>query len=252
MHLTIGHLYPDHMSIYGDRGNVIALTRRAQWAGMDVELRAIGPGEEGDLAPLDLLFMGGGQDKEQALIAEDLVRHKAASLRAAAADGLPILAICGGYQLLGHYFRTGERGTLPGIGVFDAWTIAGNRRCIGDCLVESDLAGEMHTIVGFENHSGQTYLGEGARPLGRVLVGYGNNIRDRQEGAVQGNAVGAYLHGALLPKNPWLADWLIRQALLRRYGRADLPALDDTVEEEAHRAVIARVRRRGRIRSGAI
>ncbi len=252
MKVTICHLYPDLMNIYGDRGNIIALTRRAEWAGLEVEVRRVGLGERPDLRECDILFVGGGQDKEQALVADDLAEVKARSLSKAVEDGLALLAICGGYQLLGRYFKTGSGQVLPGIAVFDAWTVAGNKRCIGDVIVRSDLAGRPRTLVGFENHSGKTYLGEGAQPLGRVVFGHGNNDEDGLEGAVYRNALGTYLHGSLLPKNPWLADLLIRRAVERRYGSVSLPAPDDTVEEMAHEAVIARIRRRGKLDTGAI
>ncbi len=253
MRIKICHLYPEQMNIYGDRGNIIALTRRAQWAGLDVEVQRVGLGEPPDLRQFDILFMGGGQDKEQALIAHDLAEVKARPLREAVEDGLALLAICGGYQLLGRYFRTGSGAVLPGIEVFDAWTVAGNKRCIGDVIVRCDLDGQGHTLVGFENHSGKTYLGEKAAPLGRVLFGYGNNAEDGLEGAAYRNAFGTYLHGSLLPKNPWLADLLIRRAVERRYGpAAALPWPGSEVEEEAHQAVIARIRKRGKMDTGAI
>ena len=253
MKLTICHLYPDLMNIYGDRGNIIALTRRAAWAGLDVEVRRVDLGEQPDLRAFDILFIGGGQDKQQALVARDLAEVKGRSLRAAVDDGLVVLAICGGYQLLGRYFRTGSGTVLPGAEVFDACTVAGNRRCIGDVIVRSQLEGQPRTLVGFENHSGKTYLGARSRPLGHVIVGSGNNGDDGSEGAVDRNAFGTYLHGSLLPKNPWLTDLLIRRAVERRYGSAvSLPPVDDTVERRAHEAILTRIRARGRLDSGAI
>ncbi len=253
MRLVICHLYPDLMNIYGDRGNIIALTRRAEWRGLEVEVKAVGVRERPDFRAFDILFMGGGQDRQQALIAQDLAEVKAVPLREAVEDGLALLAICGGYQLLGRYFRTGSGEILPGIGVFDAWTVAGRKRCIGDCVARCRMEGSAYTLVGFENHSGKTYLGQGVRPLGQVLFGYGNNGEDRSEGAIYRNAIGTYLHGSLLPKNPWLTDLLIGCALERRYGPAvALPPLDNAVEEQAHQAVIARIRARGKIDSGAI
>jgi CobQ-like glutamine amidotransferase family enzyme len=249
--LTICHLYPDLMNIYGDRGNIIALSRRAEWAGLEVELKRVDLGEAPDFRAYDILFIGGGQDKEQALIARDLAEVKAAALRQAVHDGLVVLAVCGGYQLLGRYFRTGTDAVLPGIEVFDAWTVAGRTRSIGDVIARSEVGGRPRTLVGFENHSGKTYLGERAQPLARVLSGHGNNAEDGYEGAVQHNAFGTYLHGSLLPKNPWLTDLLIRRAVERRYGpRAALPPVDDAVEMLAHQAVIERIRRRGRLDTG--
>ncbi len=250
--LRIGHLYPDLMNIYGDRGNILALTRRSEWAGLEVEIVRVGLGEEPDFRELDIVFVGGGQDKEQAWIARDLAELKARSLISAVEDGLGLLAVCGGYQLLGRYFRTGSGTVLDGIGLFDAWTVAGERRCIGDAIVSCNLDGRERTLVGFENHSGKTYLGPGARPLGRVLFGYGNNAEDGLEGAAYRNAFGTYLHGSLLPKNPWLADLLIRRAVERRYGAVRLPPVDSAVEEQAHSAVIARVHKRGKMDTGAI
>ena len=251
--LTICHLYPDLMNIYGDRGNVIALSRRAAWAGLDVEVLRVDLGERPDWRTFDILFIGGGQDKQQALVARDLAEVKGPSLRAAVDDGLVVLAICGGYQLLGRYFHTGSGAMLPGVEVFDACTVAGNRRCIGDVIVCSEVGGQPHTLVGFENHSGRTYLGARTRPLGHVIVGRGNNGEDGSEGAVDRNAFGTYLHGSLLPKNPWLTDLLIRRAVERRYGpAAALPAVDDAVERQAHEALIARIRGRGLVDSGVI
>jgi lipid II isoglutaminyl synthase (glutamine-hydrolysing) len=253
MRLLICHLYPDEMNIYGDRGNIIALTRRAAWAGLEVEVKRVGLDERPDFRAFDLLFVGGGQDKEQALIAQDLASVKAGALLAAVEDGLPLLAVCGGYQLLGQYFKTGSGGILPGIGLFDAYTVAGAKRCIGDAIVRCRLDGAPRTLVGFENHSGQTFLGERAQPLGQVLFGYGNNAEDGQEGAAYRNAFGTYLHGSLLPKNAWFTDHLIRRAVERRYGSVDaLRPVDDTAENLAHQAVIERIRRRGKLDTGAI
>lgn len=253
MKVTICHLYPDLMNIYGDRGNIIALTRRAEWAGLEVAVRRVGLGERPDLRECDILFVGGGQDKEQALVAEDLAEVKARSLIDAVEDGLALLAVCGGYQLLGRYFKTGSGQVLPGIAVFDAWTVAGNKRCIGDVIVGCQLDGRPRTLVGFENHSGKTYLGHRSRPLGQVLFGHGNNSEDGSEGACYLNAFGTYLHGSLLPKNPWFTDYLLQKAIERRYGRAALlPPADDTVENLAHRAVIARIQRRGKMDTGVL
>lgn len=241
------------MNIYGDRGNIIALTRRAQWAGVEVEVRNLALGQTLDPREYDILFVGGGQDREQSLIADDLQKVKGGSIVEAVEDGAVVLAVCGGYQLLGKYFKTGEDVVLPGIGLFDAWTVAGNRRCIGDAVVECSFTGERRTLVGFENHSGKTYLGPAARPIGKVLHGFGNNAEDGFEGAVYKNAYGTYLHGSILPKNAWLTDHLIASALRRRYGQnIVLPPVDAGLEERAHRAVIARIRGRGKMNTGAI
>ena len=222
--LRIAHLYPEQMNIYGDRGNILTLSQRCTWRGIDVELVPIGVGMEVDWLQLDLVFFGGGQDSGQALIAEDFVQRHGRALRAAIDDGLVLLAICGGYQLLGHYFLTHTSEQLPGAGLLDLHTVGGDVRLIGNIVVEANLRTEVRglrterttlsprssvlgpRLVGFENHSGRTYLGARVRPLGRVLVGYGNNGEDGTEGAVFRNAFGCYMHGSLLPKNPQLAD----------------------------------------------
>ncbi len=217
------------------------MSRRAEWRGIEVGLTAVGLGEAVDFTAFDILFMGGGQDKEQRLICEDFQRVKGGALAEAVEDGVPFLAICGGYQLLGRFYETGTGERLPGIGILDVETRAGRKRMIGNVVAGSLLAGqETRTLVGFENHSGRTYLGPGVRPLAEVLVGHGNNGEDGTEGAVYRNVVGTYLHGSVLPKNPWLADWLIRRAVVRRYGEGvTLPPLDDRVETEAHAAAVA-------------
>ncbi len=250
MRLVIAHLYPEWMNLYGDHGNVIALAQRARWHGLEVEVRQLRLGDRLD-DEWDLMFVGGGQDREQLAICQDLEKEKGPVLKELVQEGRVILSVCGGYQLLGRYYRTGTGQVLPGVGLLDAWTVAGNRRCIGDTIVECSLTGEKRTLVGFENHSGKTYLGPEARPLGRVVFGNGNNAEDGTEGAVQGTAYGTYLHGSILPKNPWLTDHLIRQALHRRYGpEVELQPLDDRVEERAHQAIIDRIRGRGKLRTG--
>ena len=250
--LVICHLYADLMNLYGDRGNIIALSQRCRWRGFEVEVRTVRVGERiGD--DCDILFMGGGQDKEQVIVSRDLVTVKADDIKQLVEDGAPALAVCGGFQLFGKYFKTGSGDVLEGIDLFDAWTVAGSKRCIGDVIVESTLSGEKRTLVGFENHSGKTYLGSGVKPLGRVVIGFGNNAEVGFEGAVYKNAIGTYLHGSLLPKNPWLTDYLIMSALKRRYGEsAALDSLDDSFEYRAHQAMIERIRRRGRLDTGAI
>jgi CobQ-like glutamine amidotransferase family enzyme len=266
--LRIAHLYPEQMNIYGDRGNILALTRRCAWRGIGVELLSIGVGTAVDWEQVDLAFFGGGQDSGQALIAEDFVVRHGPALRAAIADGLVLLAICGGYQLLGHYFLTHTGEQLPCIGALDLHTVGGDVRLIGNILVEADLRIEQRPfsvargqlletmenresttdnrqptkLVGFENHSGRTYLGPGVRPLGRVLAGHGNNGEDGTEGAIYHNTFGCYMHGSLLPKNPQLADHLIGLALERRYGSmASLIPLEDDLELVAQRTMIERL-----------
>lgn len=258
--LRLAHLYPDQMNIYGDRGNILTLTQRCVWRDIALELVPVGIGADIDWMSIDLAFFGGGQDSGQALIADDFVQRHGPPLRAAIDDGLVLLAICGGYQLLGHYFltHTGER--LPGIGAIDVHTVGGGTRLIGNIVVEADLRTEgrgLRTeeqllspqssvlptrLVGFENHSGRTYLGAGVRPLGRVLAGHGNNGEDGSEGAVYRNTFGCYMHGSLLPKNPQLADHLITLALRRKYGpEAELTALDDRLELTAQRSMVERL-----------
>ena len=238
MELTIGHLYPVEMNLYGDRGNILCLIQRCRWRGIDARILSIGIGEAWP-AGLDLLFFGGGPDAQQKGVVGDLLEVKGDSLHRDLAEGLVALAICGGFQLLCRYYRPAEGPDLPGLGFFDAWTVhpgAQVPRCIGNVVVEW----EGTTLVGFENHGGRTYLGPGCRPLGRVLRGHGNNGADKGEGAVQANVHASYLHGPLLPKNPRLADHLLRLALERRYGPVELPPLDDVLESAAHRAALRR------------
>jgi CobQ-like glutamine amidotransferase family enzyme len=244
MKLTIGYLYPSVLSQYGDGGNVLCLQQRCRWRGIDVEVRALDIGV--GLAPedIDLFFMGGGADFQQRLIMHDLTDVKGEALRAAIEGGAAALLICAGYQMWGRSYRTFRGDDLPGLGVFDAetrhWaaedkvditniTNAGLGRMVGNMTV----SWEGRTLAGFENHGGRTYLGPGARPLGTVIHGAGNNGKDGTEGAVYKNAHGSYLHGPVLPKNPELTDHLIKLALRRRYGDVTLAALDDTAEKEA-------------------
>jgi CobQ-like glutamine amidotransferase family enzyme len=238
--LTLGHLYPDQLNLYGDRGNILVLRERCRWRGIGLEVRQLGVGDV--LAPdeYDLLFIGGGQDKEQAPVAQDLIEIKAIGLWAAIEDDMPVLAVCGGYQLLAHYYRPATGPDMPGLGVFDAWTIHKGLkvpRCIGNIAIEW----QGQTLVGFENHGGRTYLGT-AKPLGKVLTGHGNNSEDHHEGAVYRNTFGTYLHGSLLPKNPHFADHLILLALRRKYGPGvELAPLDDTLEWRAHDTMLWRL-----------
>ncbi len=236
--LRLCHLYPELMNIYGDRGNVIALERRCVWRGIRVESSRLSIGDPLDPEAFDLFFIGGGQDREQMLVCEDLSSEKGEALRQAVEGGAALLSICGGYQLLGKSFLTWTGEHLPGIGLFDAETVGGETRFIGNVAVRCELEGFRGVLVGFENHSGRTRLGPGGRPLGRVIHGHGNNGEDGTEGCVYRRAIGTYLHGSLLPKNPGLADWLILQALRRRYDLESLPPLNDALEEAAHRAAL--------------
>src|ERR1700716_2695865 len=239
--LRIAHLYADEMNIYGDRGNILTLTRRAEWRGIAVEIRAIGRGPAPDLSDTDLIFWGGGQDRDQELVFKDAAAHKVAAIRRAIEGGAVVLAVCGGYQLLGESYVTAEGKKLPGLGLVDLHTVPGVKRNIGNIVIQtSDLGLTPPTLVGFENHSGKTYLGPGLRPLGRVLRGAGNNGEDQTEGVAAGNVFGTYLHGSLLPKNPQLADLLLARALRRR-GLARLEPLGDSVEMAAHRSGRERV-----------
>jgi lipid II isoglutaminyl synthase (glutamine-hydrolysing) len=245
--VVVGHLYPDYLNIYADRGNIAVLERRARWRGIEFDYRTLGlddairPGEH------DLYYVGGGQDREQALIAPDLAA-KGPQLIEAVHGGAAFLAVCGGYQLLGNFYRDRSGAELPGIGLLPHHTVAGERRMIGDVLLECELdPGEPRTLAGFENHAGRTYLGEGAEALGRVVAGFGNNGEDGFEGARVESAVGTYLHGPLLPRNAWLADWLLARALAHHAG-GELPELEplpDQFEEEAQRVSAARARSRG-------
>jgi CobQ-like glutamine amidotransferase family enzyme len=246
MKVVVGHLYPDYLNIYADRGNMAVLARRAEWRGIDLELRAIGLGERLRPGEHDLLYIGGGQDREQALVASDLAA-RAGELEEAVEGGTAVLAVCGGYQLLGRFYRDRSGAELPGVGIFDHHTVAGERRMIGDVLLACELeAGDRRTLAGFENHAGRTILGPQAQPLGRVLAGFGNDGESGFEGCRRGRAIGTYLHGPLLPRNPWLADWLLAQALAHRHGEPPLlEPLPDDVEAEAHDVAAERAYARG-------
>ena len=231
MELRVLALYPEQMNIYADRGNILFLQRRCEWRGIGFAYAAAGPGEDLDPNAHDLLYLGGGQDRAPRAVAADMVASKRSALGAAVEDGAVLLAVCGGYQLLGHSYQLGKE-RLPGLGLADLETVReAGERLIGNVAIEADLGSGPQTIAGFENHGGRTYLGGGATPLGRVLKGFGNNGRDGLEGVRQGNMIGTYLHGPLLPKNAWLADRLIALALERRCGTApELEPLDDRLE----------------------
>lgn len=245
MKLVIGYLYPDLMNIYGDTGNIIALTKRAEWRGIEVEVKHI---SIGDRIPtrrvgtqIDLYFFGGGQDQTQSLVARDLKSSgKGRIIKQEIARGVPLLAICGGYQLLGEYYKPSKGPKLPGIGLFPVYTVAGDKRMIGNIVVQPQKVGPLWLdLVGFENHSGKTFLKAGAQPLGKVQKGYGNNGEDGTEGCMYRNAIGCYMHGSLLPKNPVLADWLLKKALEVKYKKTiELEPLDDFLESQAHQTVV--------------
>jgi lipid II isoglutaminyl synthase (glutamine-hydrolysing) len=244
--ITVGHLFPDYLNIYADRGNIAVLIRRAAWRGHELEVEAIGAGDSLRPGAHDLYYIGGGQDREQELIAPALAAHGEA-LREAASGGAALLAVCGGYQLLGRSYRDQSGDELPGVGLFPLQTAAGERRMIGDVLLECELEpGERRTLAGFENHAGRTFLDDGAEPLGRVLAGFGNDGESGYEGCRVGRAIGTYLHGPLLPRNPWLADWLLAQALGHRTGEApSFDPLADDLEAQAHEVSAGRARARG-------
>jgi lipid II isoglutaminyl synthase (glutamine-hydrolysing) len=228
--LRICALYPELMNIYADRGNIAVLQARCEWRGLGFELGAASLGDRLDPSAHDFVYMGGGQDRDQVAVAHDMAATKRDALHAAADDGAVVLAVCGGYQLLGQSYELGGK-ELPGVGLVNLRTVREpGPRLIGNCAIEADLGRGPRVIAGFENHGGRTYLGHGERPLGRVLSGHGNNGRDGFEGVHRRNVIGTYLHGPLLPKNVWLADRLIELAL----GMELEPLGDDALEEAAH------------------
>ncbi len=240
MDLRIAHLYPDLMSIYGDRGNVLALAQRARWRDVAVEVRPYSAGVPFDAEWPDLLFFGGGQDVGQDIVGADLAGPGGDAVRRMVAGGAAALLVCGGYQLFGHEYVPEQGAPIPGLGMLDVRTRAGKKRFVGNLVADTPDG----RLVGFENHSGRTYLGPEAKPLGTVVVGHGNNGEDRTEGAVQGRVIGTYSHGSCLPKNPWLADKLLGWALERRHGAVSLRPLDDAEERAASEqaALVARAR----------
>lgn len=235
MELNICHLYPDILNLYGDRGNIIAMTRRLRERGIGVSVEECSIGEPLDAAKYDVFFIGGGQDFEQEILLRDLAAGKSREIIAAVEDEKTFLAICGGYQMLGGYYKTWDGNQLDFIGALDLYTVGAKDRMIGNYMFETGAESGGAMVVGFENHSGKTYLGEGVRPLGTVAAGFGNNGEDKTEGARYKNVFATYSHGSLLPKNPVLCDFILHTALARKYG--DLPPLaplDDTLETRAH------------------
>ncbi|HUY61668.1 MAG TPA: glutamine amidotransferase [Candidatus Dormibacteraeota bacterium] len=245
--LRLGHLYPAQMSMYGDRGNILTLQQRAAWRGLTLTVVPLGLGADAgaDAQTCHGVFFGGGQDRDQVALAEDLRTHKGAALRALVAAGAPLLAVCGGYQLLGSHYTTADGVTVPGLDLLPLWTQAGARRLVGNVVVAPDpqLGLGAARLVGFENHSGRTHLGPGCRPLGHTVVGEGNNGEDGGEGVWAGTVVGTYLHGPVLPRNPALADWWLRAAC-RQAGLPDqLTPLDDGWELAAQAEGVERAAR---------
>jgi lipid II isoglutaminyl synthase (glutamine-hydrolysing) len=232
-------LYPEQMNIYADRGNILFLQRRCEWRGIPFEYAAAGPGDRFDPAAHDLIYIGGGQDRDQVLVAEDMLETKRAAIAAAVDDGAALLAVCGGYQLLGHRYQLGDQ-SITGLGIADLETVREpGPRLIGNVSIEVDLGHGPTVLAGFENHGGRTHLGPDAEPLGRVLHGHGNNGRDGYEGVKRRNLIGTYLHGPLLPKNDWLADRLIALAIGRRTGsEPELEPLGDELEAATHASAL--------------
>ena len=247
MKIRLGHLYPDYLNIYADRGNIAVLARRAALRGHELEVTPISVGDALRAGDHDLLYVGGGQDREQALIAPDLAARSEV-VREAVAGGAALLAVCGGYQLMGRGYRGRHGDDMPGVGLFGHETFAGERRMIGDVLLDCELEpGQRRTLAGFENHAGRTRLDADATPLGRVVAGFGNDGESGDEGCRLGRAIGTYLHGPLLPRNPWLADWLLAQALAHATGGASEPLapLPDRLEAQAQAVSAQRARDRG-------
>ncbi len=247
MKIAVAHLYPEYLNIYADRGNIAVLERRAELRGHELDVAPIGLADTLEPGSHDLLYVGGGQDREQALIAVDLA-DKADAIASAVAGGAALLAVCGGYQLLGRGYRGRDGSVMPGVGLFPHETVAGTDRMIGDVLLECELEpGERRLVAGFENHAGRTLLDPDAEPLGSVVHGFGNDGASGFEGCRVERAIGTYLHGPLLPRNPWLADWLLAQALAHATGGDPPPlsVLDDELEDEAQRVAAGRARARG-------
>ena len=245
MKLNIAWLYPRQMSTYGDRGNILTLWKRASWRGIHVSVREFDLKEKVDPTRFDLFFFGGGQDQAQRQVSADLIKYKKEDLRKAVRLGAVFLGICGGYQLMGNYYRPFNEPQLDGIGLLDSVTVASNDRMTGNVIVALNrelIMNDSKLLVGFENHSGKTYIGKKSQPLGSVVVGNGNNGEDRTAGAFQGNVFGCYLHGPVLAKNPHFTDLLLTKALSRRYSTVTLPKLDDTLETNTHNSVIDRIK----------
>lgn len=235
MIIRIGHLYPDMLNLYGDRGNIIALTVRMKSRGIDVQTDAITMGKAFNADDYDIFFIGGGQDFEQDVLLDDLKKGKDIEINRAIQSGTPLLAICGGYQMLGKYYKTYDGKMLEYMGALDFYTEGKEERMIGNYAYKTK---EGIEVVGFENHSGRTYLGKGIEPLGTIIKGYGNNGEDGTEGVRYKNTFGTYSHGPVLPKNPQLADLLISKAIENKYGKTELSPLDDSLEDKAKEQVM--------------
>jgi CobQ-like glutamine amidotransferase family enzyme len=238
MVLKIGHLYPTLMSVAADRGNLYSIERRSRWRGIKVEVEPIYVKQTPDFTKYDLILLHGAADREMEIASKD-IQAKAPSIHEAADAGVVFLSVCAGYQLLGHYYKPFQGPELKGVGLFDLYTDGGGARFMTHMALECEFPETGKKIlVGYENHSGRTYLGSKAQPLGKVLAGWGNNGKDGCEGALYKNVFGTYTHGPVLPKNPWLTDLLIQRSLERRYGKLELPRLDDSTELAAHAAAL--------------
>jgi CobQ-like glutamine amidotransferase family enzyme len=241
--IRVGHLYPDYLNIYADRGNIAVLAQRTAWRGHELEVTALGMDDPIVPGAHDLYYVGGGQDREQMLVAENLAAKAQPLIEAVVDGGAALLAVCGGYQLLGRGYKGFHGEDMPGVGLLPLDTVAGERRMIGDVLLETDLG----PIAGFENHAGRTHLDPGAQPLGRVVSGFGNDGESGYEGCRLGRAIGTYLHGPLLPRNPGLADWLLAEAIAHRTGgeAPELEPLPDALETQAREVSAERAHARG-------
>jgi len=239
MKINIAYLYPELLNIYGDKGNILAFVNRCLWRNIEAQIHEIHPGDNIDPDVYDFYFIGGGQDQQQIAVADEL--HKQKDALTQARDNMAVfLTICGGYQLLGHYYKPHSGDKLKGISLLDAYTIAGNTRYIGNVTVKTEFPLKEKTLVGFENHSGLTYLQGDTKPIGFVTTGNGNNGKDKTEGAFYKNVFGTYLHGSFLPKNPHFTDYLIQLALERNYGKVELEPINDEIEWAAHNKAIGR------------
>lgn len=235
-------MYPDVLNLYGDRGNIICMKHRLERRGISADISLLPIGAASDFSDTDIIFIGGGQDFEQELIVNDLAGAKTANLKSAVEDGVSVLAICGGYQMLGAYYETHAGERIRYTNVLDVYTVGETKRMTGNLEFLCKTDQSSFPVVGFENHSGRTYLGSGMTPLGKVISGFGNNGADGTEGVRYKNVFGSYCHGPILPKNPKFCDYLLSCALSRKYGTAELEKLDDTIEMLAHNEIADRLK----------
>lgn len=234
--ITVGHLYPDLLNLYGDRGNIACLVERCRWRGIEAKVREFHLGDRVDFTELDIVLLGGGSDREQAIVCQELSSIKEQFRQYVEDDGV-VIAVCGGYQLLGSYYQTKSE-KIEGLGLVDLYTVQEEGRLIGNIVLESEIC--SMPVVGFENHGGRTHIGD-VRPFGKVIAGYGNDGKSGEEGVIYKNVIGTYLHGPLLPKNPQISDYLIRQALVRKYKTAELAPLEDEMERQANDCMYQRI-----------